>query len=122
MTISQAIVLGLIQGLTEFIPVSSTAHLWLAQSFMHLDVDGTALPIILGAGAKTLMDMRHATHALPTSPVLMTGFLTAAVSGAVVIRLLLAYLATHTLRPFAVYLLILGSLLIALSLTGVLRH
>jgi undecaprenyl-diphosphatase len=36
MSILQAIILGLIQGLTEFIPVSSTAHLTLAGKAMHL--------------------------------------------------------------------------------------
>lgn len=37
MTILQSIVLGLIQGLTEFIPVSSSGHLVLAQHFMGID-------------------------------------------------------------------------------------
>jgi undecaprenyl-diphosphatase len=36
MSVLQAIVLGLIQGLTEFIPVSSTAHLTLAGKWMNL--------------------------------------------------------------------------------------
>lgn len=36
MTIFEAIILGLIQGLTEFIPISSTAHLTLAGKFMGL--------------------------------------------------------------------------------------
>jgi undecaprenyl-diphosphatase len=36
MSILEAIVLGLIQGLTEFIPVSSTAHLTLAGKWMKL--------------------------------------------------------------------------------------
>ncbi|HEY3135806.1 MAG TPA: undecaprenyl-diphosphatase UppP [Blastocatellia bacterium] len=36
MSILQAIILGLIQGLTEFIPVSSTAHLTLAGKWMNL--------------------------------------------------------------------------------------
>jgi len=36
MTIFQALILGALQGLTEFIPVSSSGHLVLAQSFMGL--------------------------------------------------------------------------------------
>lgn len=36
MSLIEAIILGLIQGLTEFIPISSTAHLTLAGKFMGL--------------------------------------------------------------------------------------
>ena len=36
MTILQAILLGIIQGLTEFIPISSTGHLLIAQSIMGI--------------------------------------------------------------------------------------
>lgn len=39
MSIIQAIILGLIQGITEFIPVSSTAHLTIAGKFMGLISD-----------------------------------------------------------------------------------
>src|SRR5512141_1065869 len=42
MTISQSFLLGIIQGLTEFIPVSSTAHLLIAQTLLGLRSDATA--------------------------------------------------------------------------------
>ena len=43
MTFLQSFLLGIIQGLTEFIPVSSTAHLLVAQYYMGLDPNNDML-------------------------------------------------------------------------------
>ena len=40
MTIWEAIIQGIIQGLTEFLPVSSSGHVSIAQHFLHLNGDG----------------------------------------------------------------------------------
>jgi undecaprenyl-diphosphatase len=50
----KAIVLGIIEGLTEFLPVSSTGHLTIAEKLMHMDVSGpgpTAFTAIIQVGA-----------------------------------------------------------------------
>jgi len=35
----QSVLLGIVEGLTEFLPVSSTAHLRIAEAFMHIPLD-----------------------------------------------------------------------------------
>lgn len=78
-----------------------------------------ALPIILGAGAKTLIDLRKAPQPAMSGSILAAGFLAAAVVGFAAVRFLLRYMRTHTLRPFAAYLALLGLVLVAFSLS---RH
>jgi len=72
-----------------------------------------ALPIILGAGAKALLDLRKADGPSVGGTALAAGFAAAAVVGYVAIEALLRFLRTHSLRPFAIYLGILGLLLVA---------
>ncbi|KKT86923.1 MAG: Undecaprenyl-diphosphatase [Candidatus Moranbacteria bacterium GW2011_GWC2_45_10] len=50
MDIFQAIVLGIVQGLGEFLPISSTAHLVLTPYFFGWDDPGLAFDVALHAG------------------------------------------------------------------------
>ena len=50
MSLLQAIVLGLVQGLTEFLPVSSSAHLALAPWLLDWQDPGLAFDVALHLG------------------------------------------------------------------------
>nr|WP_319487707.1 undecaprenyl-diphosphate phosphatase [uncultured Caproiciproducens sp.] len=50
MTVFQAIIQGIIQGATEFLPVSSSGHLSLAQHFMGIQVPGLLFDVMLHLG------------------------------------------------------------------------
>jgi undecaprenyl-diphosphatase len=50
MTITEAIILGLVQGLTEFIPVSSTAHLLIVPSILGWGDPGAAVSAVIQFG------------------------------------------------------------------------
>jgi len=50
MPIYQAIVLAIVQGLTEFLPVSSTAHLWLVPWLLKWKDPGLTFDVALHAG------------------------------------------------------------------------
>jgi undecaprenyl-diphosphatase len=50
MTTFQAIILGAIQGLTEFLPISSSGHLVLGQAILHIDQPGNEFEILVHLG------------------------------------------------------------------------
>ena len=50
-TIAEALLLGILEGLTEFIPVSSTGHLLLAGHFLGFRSTGRAFEVLIQLGA-----------------------------------------------------------------------
>lgn len=50
-TIGEAIVLGVLEGLTEFIPVSSTGHVLLAGHFLGFESNGKTFEVLIQLGA-----------------------------------------------------------------------
>ena len=51
MAIWQVILLGLVEGLTEFIPVSSTGHLLLGGYFLGFELPGKTFEVLIQLGA-----------------------------------------------------------------------
>ena len=94
-SIISALVLGLIEGLTEFIPVSSTAHVLLAGHFLGFESPGNTFAVLIQLGAILAIllvyfrKLIEIATALPTSAgarhfvlAVLIGFLPAAVIGA----------------------------------------
>ena len=50
MTFFDSITLGIIQGLTEFLPISSSGHLVLGQSFLGINQTGNEFEILVHMG------------------------------------------------------------------------
>ena len=66
MSILEAIVLGVVQGLTEFLPVSSTAHLRIVPALLGWNDPGAAYSAVLQTGtlAAVCLALRHDIAAL----------------------------------------------------------
>jgi len=90
----QVILLGLLEGLTEFIPVSSTGHLLLAGHFLGFDSPGKAFEVLIQLGAilailsvyfarlwRMALDLPHSAQARQFVLAILLAFLPAAVVG-----------------------------------------
>ena len=94
-TAFEAILLGLVEGLTEFIPVSSTGHLLLAGHFLGFESAGKTFEVLIQLGAVLAVlsvyfsRLWNVAVALPSDPnarrfvlAILVAFLPAAVIGA----------------------------------------
>ena len=57
MTVFQAFLLGIIQGLTEFIPVSSTAHLLISQTILKIPADDAMFSFLVIVQLGTIVSL-----------------------------------------------------------------
>ena len=66
MSLLQSIVLGVVQGLTEFLPISSSAHLRIVPAFLGWEDPGAAFTAVcqLGTEAAVLIFFRHELWAI----------------------------------------------------------
>ncbi len=120
MTFLEAIVLGIVEGLTEFLPVSSTGHLILTARFLNLpETDFVkAFQVIIQSAAMLAVILEYRKTFLPwmrkpfSSPELFSlfmGFLPAAVLGLMFGKSIKEFLFNSTTVGWA---LILGGILI----------
>lgn len=95
-SIISALILGLIEGLTEFIPVSSTAHVLLAGHFLGFKSPGNTFAVLIQLGAILailtvyIQKLLSIAFSLPRNPrsrhfvlAVLVAFLPAAVIGAI---------------------------------------
>lgn len=119
--ILKAVAMGLVEGATEFIPVSSTGHLILAKHFLNFQV-GDEFEVVIQTGAilaicllyfqklwNTLIGLPKSAAARRFAVAVVVGFLPAAVLGLVLHDFIKAYLFSTTVVAVS---LIVGGVLI----------
>jgi undecaprenyl-diphosphatase len=73
MTLIQAIILGIVQGLTEFLPISSSAHLRIVPAFMGMEDPGAAFTAIIQIGTLLAVMIYFAKDIISISGAVITG-------------------------------------------------
>jgi len=118
-----ALAIGLAQGLAIAPGISRSGATIAAGMLLGLRRDEaaqfsflTAMPMIAGAAAASLLKAAHAGDLAPQAPQLGAGFLAAMATGYLAVRFLLGYVRRRNLRPFAWYCWGVGLLGLALSL------
>lgn len=110
LTLTDAILIGLAQA-TALLPGISRSGITIsAGSFRGLERDAAtrfsfllATPIIIGAGAKTLLDARKLSGLTAQLDIVAIGFAVAFISGLAAVAFMVRYLRTHSLNVFVAY-------------------
>ena len=126
-TVVDAIVLGVVEGVTEFIPVSSTAHLLLASRLLGFNSAGAAFDVLIQFGAILALLTVYAGRLwqllvdLPRDPVarrfalgVIIAFIPSAILGVVFHRLITGVLF-HSVAIISAALLIGGIVLLVID-------
>jgi undecaprenyl-diphosphatase len=74
-------------------------------------------PVMVGAGAKKALDLRHVEFTGDEAGILVVGFLSSAIVGLLAIKFLLSYLARHRLDVFAYYRFLLAAVVLVVILS-----
>ena len=107
----EAIILGLLEGLTEFIPVSSTGHLLLLGHFMGFESNGKTFEVLIQLGAilailsvyaRKIVDIVRALPTDPSARRFLIGILVAFLPAAVIGALLHGFIKGVLFNPWVV--------------------
>jgi undecaprenyl-diphosphatase len=79
-----------------------------------------ATPVILGAGAKTLLDARKAADLFAQPSVVAVGFVLSFLSGLAAVAFMVQFLRGHSLNWFVAYRLVLAALIVVAVVAGIL--
>jgi len=79
-----------------------------------------ATPVILGAGAKTVLDARKAAELFAQPDVLTVGFVLSFLSGLAAVAFMVRFLRAHSLNWFVAYRLVLAAAIVAAIAAGML--
>ncbi len=119
---SDAVVMGFSQALSIFPGISRSGSTISGGLLKNLDRKTAgrfaflmAIPIMSAAGLLSLVELKNISNLSQFLPVMTVGFVTAGIVGFFTIRWLLGYISNHSLVPFAIYCLILGSGTLILS-------
>jgi undecaprenyl-diphosphatase len=119
MTLWKCFIVGVAQSIALIPGVSRSGITILAGLSQGLKREAAArfsfllsAPVMVGAGAKKALDLRHIEFTGNEADILVVGFLSSAIVGWLAIKFLLSYLARHRLDVFAYYRFLLAAVVL----------